>query len=81
LTKINEKQKLCLSTPRALHQQLDDDKDGTIEPSETGDFIKGDLKVRTGNVSDRLLALETQGCTQHALDTGFGYFLEEPLLF
>jgi hypothetical protein len=61
--KNKEKQKLCLSTTRALHQQLDDDKDGTIEPSETGDFIKGDLKVRTGNVSDRLLALETQGCT------------------
>ncbi len=81
MTKIKERKKLCLSTPRALHQQLDDDKDGTIEPSETGDFIKGDLKVRTGNVSDRLLALETQGCTQHALDNGFGFFLEEPLLF
>ena len=31
---------------KALHQQLDDDQDGTIEPSETGDFIKADLKVR-----------------------------------
>ena len=30
---------------KALHQQLDDDNDGTIEPSETGDFIKADLKV------------------------------------
>jgi hypothetical protein len=37
---------------RALHQQLDDDNDGTIEPSETGDFIKGDLKVRTEIVSE-----------------------------
>lgn len=33
-----------LEAIRALHQQLDDDQDGTIEPSETGDFIKGDLK-------------------------------------
>ena len=29
---------------RALHRQLDDDNDGSIEPSETGDFIRGDLK-------------------------------------
>ena len=31
---------------RALHQQLDDDNDGTIEPSETGDFIREDLQYR-----------------------------------
>ena len=35
-----------LKAIRNLHQQLDDDKDGTIEPSETGDFIKADLKVK-----------------------------------
>ena len=34
-----------LEAIKALHQQLDDDQDGTIEPSETGDFIKADLKV------------------------------------
>ncbi len=34
-----------LQAIRLLHQQLDDDKDGTIEPFETGDFIKADLKV------------------------------------
>ena len=37
-----------LAAIRALHQQLDDDHDGTIEPSETGDFIKADLKVGGG---------------------------------
>ena len=31
--------------------QLDDDKDGSIEPSETGDFIRGDLGSKTS--SDR----------------------------
>ena len=35
----------ALESIRALHEQLDDDNDGTIEPSETGDFIKGDLQV------------------------------------
>ena len=34
-----------LEAIRSLHQQLDDDNDGTIEPSETGDFIKADLQV------------------------------------
>ena len=37
--------KTGLQAIKALHQQLDDDNDGTIEPSETGDFIKVDLKV------------------------------------
>lgn len=36
--------KIGLEAIRALHQQLDDDNDGTIEPSETGDFIKADLQ-------------------------------------
>ena len=36
-----------LEAIRSLHQQLDDDNDGTIEPSETGDFIKADLQVCT----------------------------------
>lgn len=47
----NEYKKLLASTEdkeglesiRALHEQLDDDNDGTIEPSETGDFIRADL--------------------------------------
>jgi len=33
-----------LEAIHSLHQQLDDDNDGTIEPSETGDFIKADLQ-------------------------------------
>jgi hypothetical protein len=37
-----------LEAIRSLHQQLDDDHDGTIEPSETGDFIKADLQVAQG---------------------------------
>lgn len=37
-------EKEALEAIRSLHQQLDDDKDGTIEPSETGDFIRGDLQ-------------------------------------
>ena len=37
--------KVGLEAIRSLHQQLDDDKDGSIEPSETGDFIKVDLQV------------------------------------
>ena len=41
-----------LAAIRALHQQLDDDHDGTIEPSETGDFIKADLKVSGGMRTD-----------------------------
>jgi hypothetical protein len=32
-----------------LHEQLDDDNDGTIEPSETGDFIREDLQYRGNN--------------------------------
>ena len=37
-----------LQAIKQLHQQLDDDEDGTIEPFETGDFIKADLKVMIG---------------------------------
>lgn len=33
-----------LESIRVLHKQLDDDNDGAIEPSETGDFIRGDLQ-------------------------------------
>ncbi len=32
-----------LEAIRDLHRQLDDDNDGAIEPSETGDFIRADL--------------------------------------
>ncbi len=34
-----------LDAIRQLHEQLDDDNDGTIEPAETGDFIRGDLDI------------------------------------
>lgn len=43
-----------LEAIRALHQQLDDDQDGTIEPSETGDFIKGDLKFEGDGRREKL---------------------------
>lgn len=33
-----------LEAIKDLHRQLDDDNDGAIEPSETGDFIRGDLQ-------------------------------------
>ena len=42
--------RLGLEAIRSLHQQLDDDNDGTIEPSETGDFIKADLQVGIINI-------------------------------
>jgi hypothetical protein len=42
------KDRVGLEAIRSLHQQLDDDHDGTIEPSETGDFIKADLQVVQG---------------------------------
>ena len=42
---MGEGDKAGLAAIKALHHQLDDDHDGTIEPQETGDFIKADLKV------------------------------------
>lgn len=42
--------KVGLDAIRALHKKLDDDGDGTIEPSETGDFIKADLKLASGGL-------------------------------
>jgi hypothetical protein len=41
---VGEGDKAGLAAIKALHHQLDDDHDGTIEPQETGDFIKADLK-------------------------------------
>ncbi len=35
--------KVALEAIRDLHRQLDGDNDGTIEPSETGEFVRGDL--------------------------------------
>ena len=40
---------------RALHEQLDDDNDGTIEPSETRDYIKVDLKVSFTHRQSRIV--------------------------
>ena len=37
-----------LEAIRTLHQQLDDDNDGTIEPSETKDFVRTDLHFAGG---------------------------------
>ena len=37
-------EKDALEAIRDLHRQLDDDNDGAIEPSETGDFIRADLQ-------------------------------------
>ena len=42
---MNEGDKPGLAAIKLLHHQLDDDHDGTIEPQETGDFIKADLKA------------------------------------
>ena len=42
---MGEGDKAGLAAIKAPHHQLDDDHDGTIEPQETGDFIKADLKV------------------------------------
>ena len=44
-----EVDKAGLASIRELHSQLDDDKDGSIEPSETGDFIRADLKASGGD--------------------------------
>ena len=46
-----------LESIRALHEQLDDDNDGTIEPSETGDFIRVDL--HPGNKQQQQLRQKT----------------------
>ena len=43
----------ALEAIRSLHEQLDDDNDGTIEPSETGDFIRGDLHYSSGDKRER----------------------------
>lgn len=40
--------KLGLEAIRALHQQLDDDANGNIDLSETGDFLREDLKLDSG---------------------------------
>jgi len=45
---VGEGDKAGLAAIKALHHQLDDDHDGTIEPQETGDFIKADLKLGAG---------------------------------
>jgi len=42
-----------LASIRELHMQLDDDKDGSIEPSETGDFIRADLKYGSDHTANR----------------------------
>ena len=47
--KVNERSSPKNLSFRALHEQLDDDNDGTIEPSETGDFIREDLHYRGSN--------------------------------
>ncbi len=35
--------KAALEAIRDLHRQLDGDQDGTIEPAETGELVRGDL--------------------------------------
>ncbi len=42
-----------LEAIRDLHRQLDNDKDGTIEPAETGEFMRGDLYQAAGTDSRR----------------------------
>ena len=56
---MGEGDKAGLAAIKALHHQLDDDHDGTIEPQETGDFIKADLKVivRMSRISSKHVKL------------------------
>ncbi len=42
-----------LEAIRDLHRQLDNDKDGTIEPDETGEYMRGDLYQAAGTDSRR----------------------------
>ena len=62
--------KVGLEAIRSIHQQLDDDNDGTIEPSETGDFIKADLQVGESSYGyqDCLHSLHTD-CTDLQLSS------------
>ncbi len=41
--------KVALEAIRDLHKQLDEDNDGTIEPSETGEFMRGELYQGSGH--------------------------------
>ena len=69
-----------LQAIKLLHSQLDDDNDGTIEPAETGDFIKADLKVGHGRVNVDIEALIcdperkfNQDCNQSSFKKEIGY--------
>ncbi|XP_057652374.1 stromal interaction molecule homolog [Diorhabda carinulata] len=43
-----QKDRLGLEAIKQLHKQLDDDKDGTIDLSESDDFLKEELKYNSG---------------------------------
>ncbi len=45
--------KEALEAIKELHRQLDDDRDGAIEPSETGDFIRADLKRANSDADEK----------------------------
>lgn len=59
------KDRVGLEAIRALHQQLDDDHDGTIEPSETKDFVRVDLQL--GSSPDPLLQHPEGDGSRHKL--------------
>ena len=63
--------KIGLEAIRSLHQQLDDDKDGSIEPSETGDFIKVDLQVGFNLLTLHILGI----CMEFSGSLVFGFLL------
>ncbi|XP_030750761.1 stromal interaction molecule homolog isoform X1 [Sitophilus oryzae] len=48
LSCFTAKDKLDLEAIRALHKQLDDDKDGSIDYAESDDFLKEELKYNSG---------------------------------
>ncbi|UJR33376.1 hypothetical protein I4U23_020824 [Adineta vaga] len=43
----SDKERLGRLAIRAIHEQMDDDKDGLIEPSESTDFIQDELESKT----------------------------------
>ncbi|CAF0741682.1 unnamed protein product [Rotaria sordida] len=48
-----DKERLGREAIKAIHEQMDDDKDGMIEPSESSDFIKEELESNTDSIRHR----------------------------
>ncbi|CAF4105810.1 unnamed protein product, partial [Rotaria sp. Silwood2] len=48
-----DKERLGREAIKAIHEQMDDDKDGMIEASESNDFIKEELESNTDSIRHR----------------------------